>query len=375
MTPPFAPERITIDKQFSGGKGLHYGDTVVIERDYYTNPDGQLIGTLRVDPTGGNPDRILIAPTMLDNRLEDFLVAKTVVQAIEANAEIRVVGMPGVEYDFDPQHPQTRIKGVFQTKQQFREALKGNYLPTVTAQIEALSHTHGGIDTTKPHGFLLQSLSSVVGMAMIDAFANERVRETPEINSVYINEPIASGGRLRYRDLARILYNLALPEAKRDSIYSSENKLFAPDAPRPFEQTSSRNQFLHTTMRLRQMPASYMTAIGVRVGLPDLVRSALQDPHSPSRIREADFTLTHFANSTVSSEQHVAHLAHVLRESGAEKVRHLQLSPADDDPTPLGHSALNSFSRLANYSRIILARQQVEEVLTHIQEQPQELVA
>lgn len=375
MTPPFAPERITIDKQLSEGGTLEYGDTVIIERDHHINSDGQLIGTLRVDPTGGNPERVLIAPTMLDNRLEDFLVAKTVIQAVEAKAEIRVVGMPGVEYDFDPNDPKVHIEGVFQTREQFRQALRGNYLPTVSAQIEALRHTHGGIDTSKPHGFVLQSLSSVVGMAMIDALANNRVGETPEIDSVSINEPIASGGRLRYRDLARILYNLALPEAKRDGIYGTETRSLLPTAPRPFEQLSSRNQRLHAAMRLRQMRATYMTAIGVRVGLPDLARSALQNSHSPSRIREAEFTLSHFTDSTVSRSEDVAHLGHVLRESGASVVRHKILAPDEYDPTPLGHNALNSLPRLSNYSRLVLARERVEEVLAQIQDPTHEVAA
>lgn len=321
------------------------GPQLSTETHRYESDNGQAFNVFVADARTSEDDPTILTSTSHDYRLDPLLKRRLSVAATQSNSRIVLSEIPGVT--MDPEDP-FHTKGGWQTPYQTLMAFTGNYDPLAEAQLEAMDSV---IDFQPGQEIQLagESLGAYAVVSMARVLGQRRFKKQLTISRLDLMEPVNAYGNYMLLRQARMLYSLATREDQLRQVYLGENAAIGHGDIGAFEKLSDRTKKIDRHVKVRQIPAVYLTGAGLRKGLHTALKDALADrTNDGTRLHEADITIARGIASSVSHEKDLVSAREFIREVGSDaKIISFEAEP--DDETLISHHVLNSLGRFASY--------------------------
>jgi len=347
-------EKLTLDlDRWTGSTSDELGYTspsLFAETHRFKDTNGQEFNVLEIDGRKeGTDGPTILSSTSFDYRIEDLLERRMAILATHKNARVLLAEIPGVT--MDRQNP-FNTKGAWQTPKQTLFASMGDFDLLAEQQLRAIDATVGleeGMDVQ----LFGESLGAYAVVAMARVMAQRTFNKGLRVTQMDLVEPVNAYGNHTFIRQALMLKNLATIEDTRRAIYlDEENARIGHGDIVAFEKQSEENMRIDKHVKLRQIPATYLTGAGLSKGLHTALTHALANTDNDGpQLRDADIFLSRAVDSTVSFEKDLASAANTIRENGGHAFTY-SLEAADGDKTPIGHHILNSLGRLASYAEL-----------------------
>lgn len=312
----------------------------------HENQWGQQFNVLEVDARQSDSDPTILTSTSFDYRIDELLERRMAILATHSNARVIVSEIPGVTMDRnDPFH----TKGAWQTPIQTASAFSGNFDPLALAQLRAID-AEIGLDENSKIQLFGESLGAYAVIAMARVIAQYKFDKGLRITQMDLVEPVNAYGNYTIFRQATMLKSLASREDRLRQVYLGENTLIGHGEVGAFERQSDENMRIDKYVKLRQIPATYLTGAGLRKGLHSALKDTLSNVDSDGpHLREAQIVIARGIDSSVSFEKDLLSAADTIRDNGGQ-VKTISLEAIAGDETPISHHVLNSFGRFASYA-------------------------
>ncbi|MGH7218065.1 MAG: hypothetical protein ACREGE_01280 [Candidatus Microsaccharimonas sp.] len=328
-----------------GPAGMH------VER-HFVEPlgNGQYINVFNADARPLNTSGERIGPTILkfqshNYRIDELSERKTQIHAHQAGARVLDIELPGVTMDYqDPKN----TKGGFMTPLQFAQSFSGDFDALAHAQLKAADQVVAFKDGDEIQAYG-ESLGAYSAVALARVLARGRFEKQLHISKMTLVEPVnGTANRSIMNQLKMSTERLAKIEHYRRLVYLTENTTIGHPVTM-FEMLNDQTAHIDTALKSRigQAVAAAASGAGLRKGLEGALWGALANRSEIGpRLHEADITIAHGRESSVTLAKDLSNLADVARERGVT-VRLVEFGSSKENMMPAGHSQLDSLGRMA----------------------------